>query len=390
MTTPAGTSAASAANQFTYDADTVAPVTVASLTTPANLNGWNKADFTVNFNATDGPGPCGSGVKDITVDSVGAVTSGPTTTSGGTTSLFIGTEGITTIHYHATDNAGNVESTKTLVVRLDKTNPSVVCAAADGLWHAADVSLGCSASDALSGLNNPADASFSLTTSVPAGTETNNAFTDSRNVLDRASNLTVAGPIGGNMVDKKPPVITITTPVNNATYIINQPVVANYGCTDGGSGVATCVGTVANGSNINTLSVGTKTFTVNATDNVGNASTLTVTYYVTYKVCLLYDPTQPFTRNNQVPIKLEICDYTNVNLSSASITLHADSVSPSVPGAPFSNSNPGNNFRFDATIASGGGYIYNLSVKTFPPGSYNLNFTATGDPGSHQAPFKVK
>ncbi|MEO6044673.1 MAG: IPT/TIG domain-containing protein [Tepidiformaceae bacterium] len=388
VTTPVGTSSSTAT--FTYDPDNQAPVTVPSLTTPANGNGWNKAPFTVNFNATDGPSPCGSGVKDVTVDSVGAVTSGPTTTSGGSTSLFIGTEGITTIHYHATDNAGNVEGTHTLIVRLDLTDPTVNCGSPDGLWHASNVSIACTASDTPSGLANPADASFSLSTSVPAGTETATAFTNSYAVLDRADRSTTVGPLGPIMVDRKPPVITITTPVNNGTYIINQPVAANFGCTDGGSGVDTCVGTVANGSNINTSSVGTKTFTVNASDNVGNASTLTVTYYVTYKVCLLYDPTQPFARNNQAPIKLEICDYNDVNLSSASITLHAVSVSPSVPGAPSSNSNPGNNFRFDATIAPGGGYIYNLIVKTFPPGNYNLNFTATGDPGNHQAPFKVK
>ena len=388
VTTPAGTSAASAANQFTYDADTEAPVTVASLTTAANGNGWNKANFTVNFNATDGPAPCGSGVKNITVEASGAVSLALTTTAGASTSLSIGTEGITTIHYHASDNAGNVESTKTLTVRLDKTNPSVACAAPDGLWHAADVTLACSASDALSGLANPADASFSLSTSVPAGTETSNALTNSHGVLDRADNLTTAGPIAGNMVDKKPPVITITTPITNGTYIVNQPVAASYGCTDGGSGVATCSGTVASGSNIDTSSVGTKTFTVNATDNVGNASSLTYTYYVTYNICLLYDVSQPFARQSQAPIKLEICDFNSVNLSSSSITLTAVSVTPSQPLS--SKANPDNLFRFDATVAPGGGYIYNLIVKTFPPGLYTLDFRVSGDPILHHAPVQVK
>ncbi|MEP6638887.1 MAG: IPT/TIG domain-containing protein [Chloroflexota bacterium] len=388
VTTPNGTSAASAANEFTYDPDNEAPVTVATLTTAANVNNWNKADFTVNFNATDGPSSCGSGVKDITVDSSGAVISGPTTTSGASASLFIGTEGITTIHYHATDNAGNIESTQTLIVRLDKTLPSVACGSPDTLWHAADVSIDCTASDGLSGLANPADASFSLSTSVPVGTETALAYTNSRNVFDLADNLTVAGPLGPNKIDKKPPVITITTPASGATYIINQPVAAAYGCTDGGSGLAMCVGTVANGSNINTSSVGTKMFIVNATDNVGNASSTTYTYYVTYKICLLYDPSVPFARNNQVPIKLEICDYNNVNLSSAGITLTAVSVTPSRPLV--SNSNPDFKFRFDSRLAVGGGYIFNLVVKTFPPGGYTLDFTVTGDPATHHAPFTVK
>ncbi len=303
VTTPIGTSAPSAATKFTYDPDTVAPVTVATLSTAPNANGWNNADFTVNFNATDQV--CGSGVKDITVDATGALTYGPVTTSGASASLFIGTEGITTIHYYATDNAGNVESTKTLIVRLDKT----------------------------------------------------------------------------------PPDITITTPGDGAVYIINQPVAANYGCTDGLSGLASCVGTVPNGSNIDTSSPGVKTFTVNATDNAGNASSKTFTYYVTYKICLLYDPTQPFIQN-QAAIKLEICDYNNVNLSSASIVLTAVSVTPSQPLV--SKANPDFKFRFDTTVAPGGGYIFNLIVKGYPAGSYTLDFTVAGDPITHHAPLMVK
>jgi hypothetical protein len=51
-----------------------------------------------------------------------------------------------------------------------------------------------------------------------------------------------------------------------------QVVAANYGCVDGGSGVASCVGTVANDVSIDTKTVGTKTFTVSTSDNVGNSS----------------------------------------------------------------------------------------------------------------------
>jgi uncharacterized repeat protein (TIGR01451 family) len=44
--------------------------------------------------------------------------------------------------------------------------------------------------------------------------------------------------------------------------------------------VATCTGTVANGSLINTSSTGTKSFSVTAADNAGNSSSQTVTYSV--------------------------------------------------------------------------------------------------------------
>jgi probable HAF family extracellular repeat protein len=80
--------------------------------------------------------------------------------------------------------------------------------------------------------------------------------------------------------DTTPPTITITSPAANATYQLNASVGASYACVDSGSGVASCQGTVANGSPINTSSTGTKSFTVTATDNAGNPATLTVTYTV--------------------------------------------------------------------------------------------------------------
>ena len=80
--------------------------------------------------------------------------------------------------------------------------------------------------------------------------------------------------------DVTAPAITITSPVANATYQLNGSIAASYACTDSGSGVASCQGTVANGSLINTSSTGTKTFTVTLTDNVGNTSSSSVTYSV--------------------------------------------------------------------------------------------------------------
>lgn len=299
VTTSAGTSATSGADVFTYDPDTIPPTTTASYS-GANGAGWNNADFTVSFSAVDNP--CGSGVKNITLSASGAITLPPTVFNGSTASLIVGTEGVTTISYFATDNAGNVEATNTLTVRLDKTAPTVAIA-------------------------------------VPTAT----------------------------------------------TYLLNQPVAADYSCADALSGVATCTGTVASGSNIDTSSLGTKTFTVTATDVAGNTSTASVTYTVSYNICLLYNPMQP--HHNQVPIKLELCDFNNVNLSSASTVLTAVSVTPA--GSVISPSNPGNLFRFDPTIAPGGGYIYNLNTHGLPPGVYSLNFTVTGDPNMRHALFTL-
>lgn len=87
----------------------------------------------------------------------------------------------------------------------ETTAPDVSCAPPDGQWHATNVSVGCTASDSESGLVNPADASFSLATSVAPGTEDPNASTDSRGVCDVDGNCAMAGPLTGNMVDLRSP-----------------------------------------------------------------------------------------------------------------------------------------------------------------------------------------
>ena len=162
----------------------------------------------------------------------------------------------------------------------DGSAPAIACAAPDGAWHATNVALACTASDPGTGLANPADASFSLVTSVDAGIETANASTDSRVVCDLEGNCATAGPIGGNRIDRKAPSISVTTPASGAVYPLNESVAAAYACADGGSGTSSCAGTVANGAPIDTSSTGSRTFVVSTADAVGNSSTATVTYTV--------------------------------------------------------------------------------------------------------------
>jgi len=94
-------------------------------------------------------------------------------------------------------------------------------------------------------------------------------------------------------VDTSSPTIVINTPVQGAQYVLNSAVKADYFCLDAGSGVASCPGTVPNGSNIDTSSLGAKTFTVGpATDRAGHtASAVTVTYTVVrYRKVLFSSP----------------------------------------------------------------------------------------------------
>ena len=61
---------------------------------------------------------------------------------------------------------------------------------------------------------------------------------------------------------------------------MGQVVNAAYSCADAGSGQCTATGTAASLSPIDTSTLGLKTFVVNATDAVGNPSSVTVTYEV--------------------------------------------------------------------------------------------------------------
>jgi hypothetical protein len=211
----------------------------------------------------------------------------------------------------AHDGAGNGNNASTSTdnsVVFDQTPPAIACGGADGNWHAADVSIGCTASDATSGLANPADASFNLTTSLAAGTETSNAFTNSRDIYDLAGNKATAGPIGGNKVDKKAPEVALTCPAN--LVILNSTANASWTATDGGSGV-TPSGTVA----LVTSSIGTKTATVTVEDNVHNPSALaSCSYTVGYNFAGFSAPVdRPNTMNvskagQAIPLKWRLTD----------------------------------------------------------------------------------
>jgi lipopolysaccharide export system protein LptA len=103
-----------------------------------------------------------------------------------------------------------------------------------------------------------------------------------------------AGNIGTAMhdyvvVDVTAPSISIAGPADGAVYTLNQVATASYSCADeaGGSGLATCIGAVANGAALSTSTAGPHTFTVDATDNAGNPSSAT-TYYT-----VLADTTAP-------------------------------------------------------------------------------------------------
>ena len=222
---------------------------------------WHGADVSVNCTATDG----GSGLANPADASFSLTTSVAAGTE--TSNASTGTRSIADKLGHSA-TAGPITGNM-----VDKKDPTIVCGTADGAWHATDASVACTASDGGSGLANPADASFSLTTSVPANSETSNASTNSHSVADAVGNSATAGPISGNKVDKKDPEISCGTADGlwHATDV-------SIACTasDGGSGLADAgdVGfnlttSVVSGTETSNASTGTH----NVSDGVGNTAT---------------------------------------------------------------------------------------------------------------------
>jgi hypothetical protein len=115
----------------------------------------------------------------------------------------------------------------------------------------------------------------------------------------------------------------------------------------------------------------------------------------TFSIKLLYDPTDAKRSGSTFPIKIQIVDAAGNNRSSPEILVTAVGIvrvsdGSSVPLEDSGDANPDFNFRYDATLDGTGGYIFNLSLRDFPAGTYNLNFRAGNDPALHSARFAVR
>jgi len=291
----------------------VQPTTSPTTNPPLN-QGWTNAPVTLTLSSTDvvpsnntNPPSTLPTVTSINYSVTGAnLPSPPTGTITGTTGAITipnTAQGATVVTFFATDSAGTIESTTTnnsgtvssasptFTIQVDTIAPTVSCTPPAPAWQATDVTVPCTASDNAGGSGLVGPASFSVSTAVPAGTETNSATIPAVTAQDIAGNTsTPQGPFGPFEVDKKPPVISGPT-ISPSSPTFGQTLTASYSCADGGSGVVLCgpTGTanIPATANTGTLtspapgSVGSHTITINAQDAVGNQSTpSSVTYTV--------------------------------------------------------------------------------------------------------------
>lgn len=110
--------------------------------------------------------------------------------------------------------------------------------------------------------------------------------------------ITVADETSSDTTD---PTVDLIRPRQGLVIPKGAVMTASYSCTDedGGSGVSSCVGTVPNGSELDTSTPGVQRFVVTATDRSSNTSTVERTYRVA-----MANPTATIRRGSSSPGKL--------------------------------------------------------------------------------------
>jgi hypothetical protein len=285
-----------------------------SLTTPSDGASYKLGDtVTVDFACSDGAG--GSGILYCN----GMQPNG--------TPLDTSRLGSFTFQAFALDQALN-GTTRTVTYRVvDSLPPTIsIKTPADGASYGLGdhLTVNYSCGDSGSGVQ-------SCTGTTPSGadfdTSQTGAYTFRVTASDVAGN-TATATTTYTIVDRTPPSIVITTPANGAFYTQDDSVIASYSCADqpAGSGLLSCSGDLATGAPIDTSTVGSRTFTVTATDNANNTATNSSSYRVVYAFSGFFQPVAAFPTANPVkageaiPLKFSLHGNRGSDVLSASST----------------------------------------------------------------------
>jgi hypothetical protein len=206
------------------------PVTTASYSVAPTTQGWNNTDVLLSLTATDDGS---AGVQNLTYSTSGVQNVNDRTSFGDSASISIGTEGVTTTSFFATDNNGNAELPQTVAIKVDKTTPSIDASRSPTAnvygWNNSDVTATFSCSDSLSGV-----ASCAAPTVLNAE---GLGLAATGSVTDNAGNTATAA-IGGVNIDKTPPLLTAAiSPAPNAAGWNTSDVTVTFSATDALSGV---------------------------------------------------------------------------------------------------------------------------------------------------------
>ena len=328
LTCSATSAGGTTTQSVTIKRDTVPPVVVGTLAPLANANGWNNTNVTAHFTGTDATSGFGSCTADqlLTTEAAGQMASGTCTDLAGNTSAVLtlsginidktaptvtasrsplpgtggwnntpvtvsvtGTDSLSGVAANGcsapvtlstdgagqmgsgscTDRAGNSASASISGINIDRTPPTAKATTTPAPntagWNNTNVTVSFTGTDSLTG-----SGVASCTPNIVIGVE-GAGVNASGTCTDVAGNVSAAATATLN-IDKTAPTATISSPVNGASISAGTVIAASYSCSDNLSGVPAtqCVGTVANGTPIDTTGSGVKTFTVVPTDLAGN------------------------------------------------------------------------------------------------------------------------
>ena len=300
------------AQSATVKIDTTPPVAVAS----GYDSAWHDSPVQVTLAATDNSG--GSGVKSITYSIDGAA---PTTVATASTQVTVAApadhsnDGVHTLSYYATDNAGNQETAQTVSVKIDTTPPTTTVSGADDLWHAQPVTVTLSASDNSGGSGvksitysidggastTVATASTQVTVAAPADHSNDGVHTLSYYATDNAGNQEAAQSVAVKIDTTSP--ITVASGYDSAWH--DSPVQVTLTATDsvGGSGVKSITYSIDGGASTAVDAASTQV-TIAAPADHSNDGVHTLSFYATdndggqevaQSVSVKIDTTSPIT-----------------------------------------------------------------------------------------------
>jgi hypothetical protein len=207
--------------------DTTPPSTTRTLSPQPNAAGWNNSNVTVTLNATD---TGGSGVKEMAYSINGGA---PTTVRQSSVQIPVANKGTTTISYHSTDNANNVEPQHTFSVKIDNSAPSAPVISSppnnsfntDGTITISGTAeanssvqvFEATASGDTSKATTPVNASGAWTKTLSG--VSNGSHTYKAKAKDAAENTSGFSNSRTVLVDKVKPKVTSTIPSANATGV---------------------------------------------------------------------------------------------------------------------------------------------------------------------------
>lgn len=318
--------------------DQTPPEIVSSVTGTVGSNNWYTSNVSVRWLVSDD-------------ESEGTTL---TTTGCEEQALTEDTAGLT-ITCSASSAGGH--SSETVTIRRDATKPEISGSRSptpnSAGWNNTSLAVTFSCADAMSGI-----ASCVGDTSVT--TEGIGQFVTGT-ATDEAGNRTSIDLLGIN-VDLTGPIVTISSPLNGATFTLGQLVTARYACVDALSGTATC--TLGQGDPVDTGSVGPHTISAAGSDLAGNVTTVVAHYGVTYSFRGFEQPTSgshsTFKAGSTIPVKFVLTDASGVSAGTAVASV-------SVNGGPSLGT-----ASYDPAAER---YRFNLKTSGLPVGRLTISVT---------------